>query len=481
MKTLYRLPLIIMAIFTINITIAQVNYENTTITPGNNSSAIGYSTTATGIASFSAGWNSNALGDGSFAFGHSCFSSSTNTIALGKAAQAYRPNSIAIGDHVITGMTSSPFTGSNAICIGNQSIANGDYSMAFGQNVKAGSTNSIVIGEGYSEDQKLNNSTPNSLAIGFNSTQATLFVSGATGGASETGNVGIGTSFPMEKLDVEGKIKASGLRDIVLDNNMGTVNIHGGNGGWANGLKFFGSSGADHGGWRAYGTYNDLNYYFVGTNYQTPLMAIEPTGNLGIGIRYPSSKLHLKDGFMTIDGNSSTWTTSNWDIRFMTPKGSIWRTSNPVSSGDYLGFGMNDNGFHWVKSQEDGNGPKENLMVLNEENELMLGDQIKMYGNQGYIWAKEVSLELINPYPDYVFDKEYQLMEINELEAFIKENKHLPNVPSASKIEKNGLELGESNRLLMEKIEELTLYVIQLKKENMELSQKVKDINEKLQ
>ena len=195
---------------------SQVNYYNTAVDSSHYSSAIGYSTTATGVASFASGWNSNAEGDGAFAFGHSCYSNSTNTIALGKAAQAYRPNSIAIGDHVITGMTSSPFNGSNAICIGNQSIANGDYSMAFGQNVKAGSTNSFVIGKGYSETEKLVNANPNSLSIGFNSTKPTLFISSSSGGPTETGKVGIGLEYPMEKLDVNGNI-------LVSDPNSGLI------------------------------------------------------------------------------------------------------------------------------------------------------------------------------------------------------------------------------------------------------------------
>ena len=56
-----------------------------------------------------------------------------------------------------------------------------------------------------------------------------------------------------------------------------------------------------------------------------------------------------------------------------------------------------------------------------------------------------------------------QLLE--KLKVFIKENKHLPNIPPATEIEKNGLKVGETNKAMMEKIEELALYIIQLKKE----------------
>ncbi len=62
---------------------------------------------------------------------------------------------------------------------------------------------------------------------------------------------------------------------------------------------------------------------------------------------------------------------------------------------------------------------------------------------------------------DYVFDKNYQLKPLSEVEAFIKANKHLPNVPSALRVENDGLNLGDMSRIQQEKIEELTLYVIE--------------------
>jgi hypothetical protein len=77
--------------------------------------------------------------------------------------------------------------------------------------------------------------------------------------------------------------------------------------------------------------------------------------------------------------------------------------------------------------------------------------------------AKEVVVE--TGWADYVFDEAYKLKDLNEVENFIKQNKHLPNIPSASEIETNGLKVGETQKRMMEKIEELTLYIIQLKKE----------------
>ena len=70
---------------------------------------------------------------------------------------------------------------------------------------------------------------------------------------------------------------------------------------------------------------------------------------------------------------------------------------------------------------------------------------------------------------DYVFEPDYNLRSLSEVEEFIKENKHLPDVPSADEYRANGANLSEMNNLLLQKIEELTLYMIAIKKENEEL------------
>ncbi|WP_010518684.1 LamG domain-containing protein [Croceivirga radicis] len=83
----------------------------------------------------------------------------------------------------------------------------------------------------------------------------------------------------------------------------------------------------------------------------------------------------------------------------------------------------------------------------------------------GKLISEEVKVQLRENWPDYVFLDGYTLLPIKELEAFIQKEKHLPNIPSAEAIHKNGLELGEMNRLLLEKIEELTLHVIAQQKQ----------------
>ncbi|WP_432671534.1 hypothetical protein [Flavobacterium sp. SM2513] len=83
---------------------------------------------------------------------------------------------------------------------------------------------------------------------------------------------------------------------------------------------------------------------------------------------------------------------------------------------------------------------------------------------KGGILTEEVRVALSSEWADFVFDKEYQLDPLEKVEQFIIENKHLKDIPSAEEVKKNGVELGEMNKLLLLKIEELTLYVIEMNK-----------------
>ncbi|MBO9675434.1 MAG: hypothetical protein J7577_18440 [Sphingobacteriaceae bacterium] len=78
----------------------------------------------------------------------------------------------------------------------------------------------------------------------------------------------------------------------------------------------------------------------------------------------------------------------------------------------------------------------------------------------GKIRAREIKVEATN-WPDYVFEEGYKVGTLQELESYIKANKHLPEMSSAREIETNGVALGEMNKLLLKKIEELTLHLIE--------------------
>jgi hypothetical protein len=91
---------------------------------------------------------------------------------------------------------------------------------------------------------------------------------------------------------------------------------------------------------------------------------------------------------------------------------------------------------------------------------------------KGGILTEKVKVALAQPgtdWADYVFEDSYKLMPLADVEAFTKANKHLPNVPSADEMINSGLDVAQTSKMFMEKIEELTLYVIELKKEIEEL------------
>jgi hypothetical protein len=96
----------------------------------------------------------------------------------------------------------------------------------------------------------------------------------------------------------------------------------------------------------------------------------------------------------------------------------------------------------------------------------------------GKLIAEEVRVELEASWPDYVFDADYNLMPLEQLKKEINQHKHLPGIPSAAQIEEQGgVDLGAMQTKLVEKVEELTLYLIQLKEQN----DKLQATNEKLQ
>ncbi|CAM1344757.1 hypothetical protein [Tenacibaculum amylolyticum] len=94
----------------------------------------------------------------------------------------------------------------------------------------------------------------------------------------------------------------------------------------------------------------------------------------------------------------------------------------------------------------------------------------------GKIISEEITVKLQSAWPDYVFTNDYKLPTLKEVEQHIKEKGHLENIPSAKEVQENGIKLGEMNKKLLEKVEELTLYTIQQQKEIEELKGLVKQL-----
>jgi hypothetical protein len=237
---------------------------------------------------------------------------------------------------------------------------------------------------------------------------------------------------------------------------------------------------------------------FIGiTGSEEPLFAVNNNGYVGIGTNSPERNLHIKgntpcvgpncpvvipndplpattylrieDNITDINGNSVA--TNKWDLavsgnqnRFFIQRVNANAEALTILNNNNIGVGTTNpvQKFH-VNGKavfEDNVGigttsPSEKLDVA------------------GKIRACEVIVEQ-NNWCDYVFEPNYNLKSLDEVEQFIKQNKHLPNIPPAKEIAQNGIAISDMTQRMMEKIEELTLYVIQQQKEIEQLKQQLK-------
>ena len=97
----------------------------------------------------------------------------------------------------------------------------------------------------------------------------------------------------------------------------------------------------------------------------------------------------------------------------------------------------------------------------------------------GTVTAKEV-IVTSNGWPDFVFDEKYKVASLDRVESYIKENKHLPDIPSAKEVEEKGIAMSDMIARQMQKIEELTLYLIEVKKENEALKKQDDELRNRI-
>jgi hypothetical protein len=170
---------------------------------------------------------------------------------------------------------------------------------------------------------------------------------------------------------------------------------------------------------------------------------VDPNGNMGLGIADPLSKIHIASG-------SDAGLSSHGYLML-----------GPVT-GSNLIFDNNE-----IIART--NGQTGSLILQNDGGSVRIGNVAVPGGYKfainGKMVCEEVKVKLASSgWPDYVFADNYKLKPLQEIEKFIIQNKHLPNIPSAAEVEKNGIEVGDMQKRMMEKIEELTLYVIELEK-----------------
>ncbi|WP_316810311.1 hypothetical protein [Pedobacter heparinus] len=178
-----------------------------------------------------------------------------------------------------------------------------------------------------------------------------------------------------------------------------------------------------------------------------PRINIAFNGNVGIGTTAPIGKLDVR-------GNLFIGTT---DLSIGSV-GSFIQMDQGAASGDT---------YSQIRAFSNGGNTLNNLILQNSGGDVGIGTTdpkgYKLAVN-GKIRALEIKVEA-SPWPDYVFAKDYQLPTLQQTEQHIKENGHLPGIPSAAEVKTNGIDVGEMNAKLLQKIEELTLYLIDMKKD----------------
>jgi len=192
-------------------------------------------------------------------------------------------------------------------------------------------------------------------------------------------------------------------------------------------------------------------------------------GNVGVGTANPSSKLEV-NGNTLVQGNLSV-------------------AGQYITTGGYLELVHSGDADSKVSIYSNYSGLEGGMQITNRNGDLSFqhnanGGTTFLGGNttiQGNLEASKVKVTATpGSVPDYVFQPNYKLKTLNELEAFIKANSHLPNIPNASEIETNGQDVGEMQLKLLEKIEELTLYTIEQEKRLMVLDARSQKLESQL-
>ncbi len=191
---------------------------------------------------------------------------------------------------------------------------------------------------------------------------------------------------------------------------------------------------------------------FTWTSYTTKMMTMSANGNLGLGTTTPNAKLDVRGSIKT------SYSDNRYVNLFNSGDGNSYM--NIQGGSDSSRFGFQVDGSSKMSIMKNGNV---GIGTSSPDSKLSVN---------GKIHAKEVKIDL-SIWPDYVFKETYSLPPLEKVENHILEKGHLKNIPSAEEVEKNGVQLGEMNIKLLEKIEELTLYMIEQHKKTEQLQKEV--------
>jgi hypothetical protein len=271
---------------------------------------------------------------------------------------------------------------------------------------------------------------------------------------SNSGNVGIGVTGPAEKLHIGGNLKF-GHTDGGAGLNF--IEWYTSNYGSGFGHKIYTADPGGSTALRFAARHNNASW--------SDMMTLTSNGYIGIATTSPEFSLDV-NAIARFRAGSST--NANVILQGGISGGSGYQAFWLTGANGILKIG--------------GNGtsePSEGVINIDYQGHVSIGTT----SNNGYKFAvngsaifTEAKVKLYANWPDYVFHENYNLMPLNKVEEFIYRYNHLPGIPSAKEVKENGgIELGNMIEKLLKKIEELTLYIIELKHENIEIKERLRD------
>ena len=355
-----------------------------------------------------------------------------NTLASGYASEAGGQSSQATGDYAKAFGLSSIASGSYALSVGNANTASGESAVSMGESNLATKLGAISMGSQnsalglFSASIGRNNNAFGQSSFAFGEDCVTEGFASSTFGyqnianSSSTSVVGIYN----DPIELPGASMTSVTPMFIVGNGDGT------------------------GGQGEEGRSNAL--------------IVRKDGRVGIGTNLPDGHVHIKgepstdlivesqygDPILRLTNNGSS-PNADWTMRM------------DVSDGDVLDF--RSNGASKMTMKPDG------TLAIGTSN-YASGYLVNIGGK---LIAEEMRVQVEGLWPDYVFHEDYDLPTLEQVEKSIRANHHLPGIPSAKEVAEKGLHLGEMQKAMMEKIEELTLYVIELNNKNNALEEKI--------
>lgn len=272
-----------------------------------------------------------------------------------------------------------------------------------------------------------------------------------------SGQVGIGTSSPSSILTISSNDPKIQLKDGITD--VGFVQL-------VNDDIKMGTNA------------NNSTGSFIVSTKGVDRLAVTHNGNVGIGTLSSFYKLEVNGTSkftddMRLDGELYT---KNIELSASNaaPQVKLIRSGNLITTGylnidddNHLKLSKNFNGGGIIIDANTSSGTKR--FYASKANQFNFGTGLTPVGYtvsvEGKVIATDFTTSAIANWPDYVFADNYELKPLAQVKKFISENKHLPNIPPAKEIEKGGVHLGDMSKRLMEKVEELTLYIINLQEQ----------------